>query len=98
MHRQLIRTVLVVEPHRIPALAAGLVGLRRRHQHRAHTSHYRRREAVPAQHHDLRLENEGGIRAACPDLSVNGNPQPLSYVRACGARAAMVLEGHRIIR
>jgi hypothetical protein len=49
MHRQLIRTVFVVEPHRIPALVAGLVGLAATPPTRAHTSHYRRREAVPAQ-------------------------------------------------
>jgi hypothetical protein len=41
-------TVLVVEPHRIRTCPRVWSARRRRHQHRARTSHYRRQEAVPA--------------------------------------------------
>ena len=41
-------TLLVVEPHRTRACPRVWSDWRRRHQHRARTSHYQRQEAVPA--------------------------------------------------
>jgi hypothetical protein len=41
-------TVLVVEPHRTRVCPRAWSDWRRRHQHRARTSHYQRQEAVPA--------------------------------------------------
>jgi len=41
-------TVLVIEPARAPACPEAWSNWRRRHQHRARTSHYRRQEAARA--------------------------------------------------
>jgi hypothetical protein len=41
-------TVLVVEPHRTRVCPRVWSDWRRRHQHRARSSHYQRQEAVPA--------------------------------------------------
>ena len=39
-------TVLIIEPHRVPACPHTWSTWRRRHQHRARTCHYQRQEAA----------------------------------------------------
>jgi hypothetical protein len=49
-------TVVVVEPRRIRACPHAWSHWRRRHQHRARTSHYQRQQAAHRWSYDLRLE------------------------------------------